>query len=95
MAEIKNFDKKEEYKNLQEKLHELKMLCKQENIPFFFAACIENSKSDSTYELEMLSPEICETRLSKDWISKFVDITLGFDAVPPVTPIEMDADMFT
>lgn len=95
MAENKTFIKDKEYSSeIAEKVHELKMLCKKENIPFFFAACIGNGDSDSKYELEMLSPEICETKLSKDWISKFVDITLGFDAVPPQASIEFDADMF-
>ena len=94
MAEIKEFHKTKTYNsNIQKKILELKMLCKKEGIPFFFAACIENDRNDSQYELEMLSAEICETKLSKDWISKFVDITLGFDAVPPSAPVEIDMDI--
>lgn len=93
MAENKAFNKKSEYNGKVKKLvNELKSLCKKENIPFFFAACVENSKKDSRYELEMLSAEICDTKLSKDWISKFVDITIGFDAVPPAKPLEIDSD---
>ena len=77
MAENRDFSKSKEYsKEIGDKVHELKMLCKKLNIPFFFAACIENNSNDSKYELEMLSPEICETKLSKDWFSKFVDITV-------------------
>lgn len=94
MAEISEFNKKAEYKKIQEKLHEIKTLCKKENIPFFFAACIENDQQDSTYDLEMLSPEVCGVRLTKNWFNKFVDVTVGFDAVPPEKPIEMDADIF-
>lgn len=77
---------------IQEKLHEIKSLCKKEGIPFFFSACIKNEKGGSEYTSEMLSPEICGVALSKDWISKFCDITLGFDAVPPSSLIEVDAD---
>lgn len=95
MIDNKEFNKSGEYQaEIQEKIHELKMLCKKHNIPFFFASCTENSRTDSTYVLEMLSPEICQTKLSKNWISKFVDITLGFDAVPPEKPIEFNSDMF-
>ena len=77
-----------------EKVYELKVLCKKENIPFFFAACVENNDEASKYELEMLSAAICDTKLTDDWISKFVAITRGFNAVPEEKPVEIDAAFF-
>lgn len=90
------FNKNEVYnKEIVEKVHELKVLCKKENIPFFFAACVGNSDNGSKYELEMLSAAICDTKLGDDWISKFVAITRGFNAVPGEKVIELDIANFS
>ena len=89
------FNKNEVYnKEIVGKVHELKVLCKKENIPFFFAACVGNNDVGSKYELEMLSPAICDTKLADDWISKFVAISRGFDAVPREKVVELDVTSF-
>ena len=94
MAVIREFDKTKKYPDEIEKmLQELTKICKREGIPFFFAACVANNKKESVYKVEMLSAETCDTKLTTDWLCKFVDITLGFDAVPPTTTLEIDADM--
>ena len=92
MLDNMEFKKSDVYsKDIFELVHELKVLCKQENIPFFFAACVENNDHASKYELEMLSAALCDTKLTDDWISKFVAITRGFNAVPGEKPVEIDA----
>lgn len=92
MTEIVEFNKRKEYNQIQKTVSELKALCKKANIPFFFAACVENGKTASAYELEMLSASVCDTKLANDWLCRFVDITLGFDAVAPAAAVELDAD---
>lgn len=80
-------------KDIQEKLHELKALCKKEGIPFFFSACVKNEKGKSVYENDMLSPEVCGEKLFLDNIAKYCNVSIGFDTVPPSSVIEMDADV--
>ena len=96
MTDNVSFNKNEIYnKEIAEKVHELKILCKKENVPFFFAACVGNNDTNSKYELEMLSAAICDTKLTDDWISKFVAITRGFNAVPNEKAVEIDMANFS
>ena len=92
MPEIVEFNKRNEYNQIQKTVSELKTLCKKANIPFFFAACVENGKTTSVYELEMLSAAVCDAKLANDWLCRFVNITLGFDTVAPAEAVELDAD---
>lgn len=93
MDNTNNFDKKKEYETqIKKTVQELKQLCNKAHIPMFFAACISNDNNDSQYEIELLSAKICETKLTKDWLSDFVNITLGFDTIVPSGKVEIDID---
>lgn len=88
-----DFDKKKEYEaQIRNLVKELKQACNKAQIPMFFAACVSNDHADSEYELELLSPKICDKTLTKDWFCRFVDVTLGFDTVVPSPETEFDAD---
>ena len=93
MTENKNFNKQQEYdEKVKDLIGKVKSMCKKENIPFFFAACIQNDAKGSQYEIEMLSAEVCDAKLTENWISKCVCVTRGFDTVPPTAVTEINAD---
>ena len=86
------YDKRKEYDaQIAEKVSELKRLCNKAKIPMFFAACVKNDR-DSEYEIELLSPAVCDVSLKKDWFCRFVNVTCGFDTVVPNYNIPVDAD---
>lgn len=86
------YDKKKEYDSqIAEKVNELKRLCNKAKIPMFFAACVKNDQ-DSKYEIELLSPAVCDVSLQKDFFCRFVNVTCGFDTVVPNHNTPIDAD---
>lgn len=87
------FNKRKEYESqIEEKVEELKRLCNKANIPMFFAACLSNDEKETNYNVELLSPGVCGVKLTKDWFSRFVNVTMGFDTVAPSANISFDMD---
>ena len=87
------FDKREDYDLLiAEKVAELKRLCHLQKIPMFITLCVANTDTEAVYKKEMISAATCGYELSDDQIAKHVNVSLGFDTVPPMSDRDSDTD---
>ena len=87
------FDKRESYDSLiAEKVTELKKLCHLQKVPMFITLCVANTEEGAVYQKEMISAATCGYEISNDQIAKHVNVTLGFDTVPPLSDRNSDTD---
>lgn len=78
------FDKQDIYElKIQPKVAELVKICSREDIPLFVAACTKNDENGTEYQKEAVTPGTHDIKLKDDVITKFIDVTLGFEVVPP------------
>lgn len=95
IPQCEEFDKTKAFEEIiAPKLHELKCLCNQQRIPFFFTACVKGEKNKTKYKSTMISPTEFPERLHlhEDKISKCLGIMIGFDSVYPKKDLEVDID---
>lgn len=79
------FNKTEIYKTQVKPLIQKAMnICSANDMPMFFACCTENDEKKSEYVKECVSPQSHGVRLSQDYFSNLIAVTLGFITYPPV-----------
>lgn len=87
------FDKKDDYKeSVKPVVDQLKKLCIQKNIPFFFCACVKNTEDNSEYEKELFSGLANGLNLNKDFFPDFIKVTAGFKTKMPIEETEFFFD---
>lgn len=59
-------------------------ICSANDMPMFFACCTQNDENKSEYIKECVSPQSHDIRLSQDYFSNLIAVTLGFVTYPPV-----------
>ena len=86
------FNKKDFFENeIRPKLNELSFLCGIHKVPFFYTACVANTKENgSEYVSDVVGPVGKEIGLYDDRISKHIAVAAGFDVVPSRAEIEMN-----
>lgn len=88
------FNKKKYYsETIAEKLNELKILCNNEKLPFFFACAVENTDRKTTYEYDFIGTNPNEIYLKDDKIVDFINVVNGFDVIPPRKIVDIDYDI--
>lgn len=88
----KKYDKKEVYESkIKGKVEEIAQLCRDNDIPFFFTACVENTENDSTYVAEASSPEVYGFSIEKNHFEDHVNIMNGFTTSAEAPLYDMDA----
>ena len=91
---ITKFNKKNYYNDkIKAKLDELKVLCNNEKLPFFFAVAVNSTEKKTEYEYEFIGTNPNEIYLKDDKIVDFVNVVNGFDVVPPKKIIDIDYDV--
>ena len=90
------YDKTTEYEEcIAPQVLKLKKLCIKHNIPLFFATCVKNSETDSTYVKDIYSGLAKGLDLKTDYFPDFVKVTLGFETKFPSKKIEICPEDFT
>ncbi len=82
------FDKSEEYnRQIKKYVQKIKKACIDCNVPFFFAACVQNDENGSQYEMDSFSALSGDMHLTEDFFPEFMKVTLGFKAdIPRPSP---------
>lgn len=89
------FNKEEIVENeLKKKIREIKEICQKEKIPMFISLCYRNTDEKSFYYDDMIGSKSNGIILKDDRFRNYVNITNGFNTVPPMKKIEMDDDFF-
>lgn len=88
---ITDFDKQYVFDSeIKPKLQEIIQICNREKMPMFFAVCVKNNNTETVYEKDMYASQSNEIYLKNDLLRGFVNVTNGFNTVPPVKEIEID-----
>ena len=88
---ITEFDYTNTYKTLiKKKMAEIKAICNENNIPFFFIFCIKNNEKVSEYISDGVLLGSRGITLKKDYISKHLCVQNDFDIVPHEQIIDLD-----
>ena len=86
-----DFNKESVYDNeIAELVEQIKRICSREKMPMFITVCTQNSKDGTVYRNDMISAATHNVALTDDRIPRFVNVTLGFNTVPPVEIPEIE-----
>ena len=87
-----NFDKTEEFnKEIRPILDRLMISCCKLGIPAFFSACYKNTIDHSDYFHDFSGTESKGMNLAEDLFRSYVNVTNGFDTIPPSDVMTYDA----
>lgn len=64
-------------------LGEIVKVCKENQIPFFFAIPMTDDGEKTEYFSEILSPAVAERELADDKITRMLNVMNGFETIPP------------
>lgn len=64
-------------------LKEIMNVCRENEIPVFFAVAVTDDGEKTEYLSEILSPAVAEKELTDDKITKMLNVMNGFDTLPP------------
>ena len=89
---ITEYNKEKEFSTkIKPQLDKIMYLCSIHKIPFFYTACVANSEKDgSVYKSDVSSAVSHNITLADDRISRHIDVSIGFDAVPSRADMEID-----
>ena len=88
---ITEFDKQYIFDSeIRPKLQQIMQICNREKMPMFFAVCTKNNNNETEYEKHIYSSQSNEIYLKEDLFRGFVNVTNGFNTVPPIKEIEID-----
>ncbi len=91
---VTKFNKKNYYnEKILPKINELKVLCNNERLPFFFAVPVNSTEKKTDYEYEFIGTVPNEIILRDDKIIKFINVVNGMDVVLPKTIVDIDYDV--
>ena len=87
------FNKNDIYETeIAEHINIIKQVCSREGMPMFVTVCVENNDRETGYRNDMISAKTHGVTLKDDRIPEFVNVTLGFNTVPPTEVPEIDFD---
>lgn len=73
------YDKKDIFLNeIQPYLDKIHKICSDNEIPFFFSACVENTDTTSNYIRDCVSSGACDLELTNDEINRHIMVSRGF-----------------
>jgi len=82
VANYDKFDKQDIYERyIKNKIEEISIICRKNNIPFFASFCVKNDTDDSVYRNELLSAGGANIALADDKMAEYIKITRGYKAV--------------
>lgn len=82
------YNREEIYKkHIKEKVEEINDLCKSFGIVHFMSFCLQDDDKDTKYENFICGSSSNGVSLKKDYIRGYINVSNGFDTVPPSASI--------
>lgn len=89
------YNKKEDYlSTIVPLINEIRKLCNDEKIPFFFACPIESTEKRTIYEYDLIGTNPNNIFLYDDKIIDFTNVANGFEVVDRKSVEDIDMDLF-